>query len=538
MNRREFLKRSTAAAAVGTLSGSSVISPAFAQSRKDTLIVVTEYGPNSMDIQSTGANQPTHGPSWNMYDRLLTYGTKTLPDGTTSYDYKVLKPELAESWTLAPDGMSVTFKLRRTAKFHDGTPVTAKDVKWSFDRAVSIGGFSTIQMKAGSLEKPEQFVVVDDYTFRIDYRRKDKLTLPDLAVNIPVVMNSALVTKHATSADPWGMEWLTRNDAGSGAYALESWKPGQELVLTRFDGWAPGPRPSLKRIVVREVPAAGTRRALLERGDADVSYGLPPKDFAELAKAGKVKVVGVPVENALFYVDMNVKIPPFDKPKVRQAIAYAIPYEKLMQTAIYGRGVPMFGAGSASITKPVWPQPSAYRTDMAKAKALLAEAGLANGFETTISFDLGQATTREPIAVLMQESLAQLGIKTTINKVPPANWMTAMDKKDMPLVITSFQAWLNYPEYFFFWTYHGQNTVFNTMSYQNPDVDTKIDAARFTTDPAEYDRLVRGFIKTVYDEVPRIPLVQYYLDVAMQKNVTGYTYWFHTQLDYRQLAKA
>lgn len=120
MNRREFLKRSTAAAAMGTLSGSIRTSPAFAQGRADTLIVVTEYGPNSMDIQSTGANQPTHGPSWNMYDRLLTYGTKTLADGTTSYDYKVLKGELAESWAVAPDGTSVTFKLRRDATFHDG----------------------------------------------------------------------------------------------------------------------------------------------------------------------------------------------------------------------------------------------------------------------------------------------------------------------------------------------------------------------------------------------------------------------------------
>ena len=78
------------------------------------------------------------------------------------YDYTKLEPELAESWQVASDGMSVLFKLRRDAKFHDGTPVTAKDVKWSLDRAVTVGGFPTFQMKAGSLEKPEQFVVVDD----------------------------------------------------------------------------------------------------------------------------------------------------------------------------------------------------------------------------------------------------------------------------------------------------------------------------------------------------------------------------------------
>ena len=84
--------------------------------------------------------------------------------------------------------MSVTFKLRKDAKFHDGTPVTAKDVKWSFDRAVTIGGFPTSQMAAGSLEKPEQFVAVDDNTFRVDFLRNDKLTMPDLGCRCRSIM--------------------------------------------------------------------------------------------------------------------------------------------------------------------------------------------------------------------------------------------------------------------------------------------------------------------------------------------------------------
>jgi peptide/nickel transport system substrate-binding protein len=125
--------------------------PALAQDRRETLLVVTEVGPNSMDIHGVGANRPSYGLSWHVYDRLLTYGKKTLPDGTVTYDYSGLEPELATSWQVAPDGMSVTFTLRPEAKFHDGTSVTAHDVKWSFDRAISIGGFPTFQMKAGSL---------------------------------------------------------------------------------------------------------------------------------------------------------------------------------------------------------------------------------------------------------------------------------------------------------------------------------------------------------------------------------------------------
>src|SRR3989475_2143100 len=251
------------------------------------LLVIVESGPNSMDIHGVGANRPAYQASWNLYDRLLTYGVKRLPDGSRMYDYNSLKPELAESWTLAPDGLSVTFKLRRDARFHDGTPVTARDVKWSFDRAVTVGGFPTFQMKAGSLEKPEQFVVVDDYTFRVTFVRKDKMTMPDLAVVVPAVFNSELARKHATAQDPWAMEWLKSNDAGSGAYKLESWKPGQETVYVRFDDWKSGPLPKIRRVIVREVPSAGNRRALLERGDADISFDLPPKDFAEMAKAGK-----------------------------------------------------------------------------------------------------------------------------------------------------------------------------------------------------------------------------------------------------------
>src|SRR5260221_6754754 len=118
------------------------------------------------------------------------------------YDYSVLKPELAESWQMAPDGMAVTFKLRKDAKFHDGTPVTAKDVKWSFDRAVTVGGFPTFQMKAGSLEKPEQFTAVDEHSFRVDFLRKDKLTMMDMAVAGPPILHAPEMEKQAQTNEP------------------------------------------------------------------------------------------------------------------------------------------------------------------------------------------------------------------------------------------------------------------------------------------------------------------------------------------------
>lgn len=114
-----------------------------------------------------------------------------------------------------------------------------------------------------------------------------------------------------------------------------------------------------------------------------------------------------------------------------------------------------------------WPQPHKYTTDIAKAKTLLTEAGYPDGFETTLSFDLGFAAVNEPICILVQESLAEIGITTTLNKVPGANWRTELNKKTMPLYTNVFSGWLDYPEYFFYWCYHGQNSVFNTMSYQS-----------------------------------------------------------------------
>src|SRR3981081_2473380 len=195
MKRRQFLRSMTALAAGSVLPMPAIVS-ARAQSRQETLLIVSESGPNNLDIHGVGTNVPGYEASWNCYDRLISHEMKALPNGTPYYDRDKLKPELAEDMNVGD--MSVTFKLKKNATFHDGTAVTAKDVKWSLDRAVTVGGFPTFQMGAGSLEKPEQFVVVDDRTVRVDFLRKDRLTVPDLAVIVPCVLNSGLVQRHAT----------------------------------------------------------------------------------------------------------------------------------------------------------------------------------------------------------------------------------------------------------------------------------------------------------------------------------------------------
>jgi peptide/nickel transport system substrate-binding protein len=190
MKRRDFLKSMTVLAAGSALPAPAVWSPAKAQARQETLLIVSESGPNNIDIHGVGTNVPGYEVSWNCYDRLISHEMKTGPSGQPYYDKDKFKPELAEDMSIGD--MSVTFKLKKNATFQDGTPVTAKDVKWSFDRSVSVGGFPTFQMSAGSLEKPEQFVVVDDHTFRVDFINHDAHQFRQIGR-----VGSGVKTKHA-----------------------------------------------------------------------------------------------------------------------------------------------------------------------------------------------------------------------------------------------------------------------------------------------------------------------------------------------------
>jgi len=535
MNHQEY----KLAAAVLVTCASLTANYALAQGvPKDTMVIVSEMGPNGLDTMVPTANDHSRLVVWQAYDRLVSHGSKKLADGTASYDAKVVVPELAESWEVSADKKTYIFHLRKNATFHDGTPVTAKDVKWSFDRAIAAGGFPAVQMAAGSLVKPEQFSVVDTYTFKATFDQPNKLTMPDLVVPVPVIVNSELAKKHATAADPWALDWVSRNDAGGGAYKVESWTAGQQIVFTRFDNWKSGPMPKLKKVVYKQIASPGTRRALIEKGDVDMSVGLPPKDYSELAKMSKVKVIGVPVQNDLVFLDMNVKMPPFDNPKVREAISYAIPYKEILATALYGRAVPMFDGDPAKPYDPTWPVPIKHGTDLTKAKALLTEAGFPNGFKTTLSFDLSEATVREPTAVLIKESLEKIGVEITIEKVPGSNWFAQMASKSMPFVIAEFYGWLDYPEYHFFWTFHGgNNSVFNTANYVNPTLDKSIDAARFATNDKVYKDSLQNMVNIVMTEMPRIPLYRKFADYAVQPNVKGFEYLFHTHPDFRKMYK-
>jgi peptide/nickel transport system substrate-binding protein len=528
IKRREFLQ-GTAAGLVG-LAAPRV---ARAQSGSDILTLISESGANSVDPHTPGANRGAYEVAWNCYDRLVSLKIEKDENGVDHANATKPAPELAEEWD--DTGHSLTFKLRKGATFHDGAPVTARDVKWSLDRAIAAGGNPKFQLGTGSMTDPQQFVVVDDKTFRIDYDRFDRQMLPNLAFSIPNILNSELIKKNATASDPWGLEWSKNNLAGGGAYKIVN-RTGDSISYARFDNWTSGPLPKMERVVWRVVPSAATRRALLEAGDVDVSNEFPPRDIVEMEREGKVKVVVTPIDNAVQFVVMNEKMPPFDNVKVRRAMAYAIPYQKIMDVALYNKARPLFG-GSDEVMDAKWPQRSPFNTDLAKAKALLAEAGLPNGFETTFSFDAGSAGILEPMSVLIQESLGQIGVKVTLDKIPGANWRSSFSGKKLPFLTNLFAGWLDYPNYYFDMAL-GKTSIFNSGDYDNTAMMEIVRESRFERDPKKYDEMVKTFIKIAYDEVASVPVYQPSSYVAMQKRISGYRYWFHRQMDYRTLVKA
>ncbi|MCI3952152.1 MAG: transporter extracellular solute-binding protein [Burkholderiales bacterium] len=532
MNRRQLLK-SAGAAVIGSSMLPFLRSTAFAASN-DTVVVMIGNTINSLDIHRPGTNRPSYQVAVNVYDRLVTFGTRKLSDGSLAYDYDKVEPELAESWTLAPDRKSITFKLKPTATFWDGTPVTAEDVKWSFERALALGGFPKVQMGAGGFVNPAQFVAVDARTFRIDLKRPSKLSLPNLGVPVAVIINSKVARSKATAADPWAAEYLHRTPAGSGAYKVERWDAGQQLVYARNDKWVGGPLPAARRVIIREVPAQATRRALVERGDAHLSFQISNKDARELAVNNKVKVTGSPIDNCLYVACLNYNFEPFKDQRVRQAVAWAIPYDQIFKQAAYGRGVPMWGAKSPKPATAAWPQPFPYGTDLVKARALLDQTAHKGGFEVPLSYDLGEADWGEPAALLIQESLGKLGIKVTLDKVPGANWRTvALVEKKLPFLLENFGGWLNTPCYYFYWAYIKGN-LFNASNYDDAEVKKLIDETLHMekSEPA-YEAKIRRLIQKAFDDVPRIPLWQPTLESAMIPRLQGYQYWFHRQVDAR-----
>lgn len=510
---------------------------AHAQTRQETLRAVSGGGINSLDPTLLNATRESIAFGLNVYDRLVSFATKREGDRLV-FDMDHFRGELAESFSVSPDGLTLTFKLRQGATFHDGTPVTVEDVKWSLDRAVLAKSGAAPQLASGSLTKPEQFVIVDDRTLQVKLEKADRLAMGNLATPFARIINSKLARAHATADDPWANEWLKSNDAGGGAYEVERFAPGQQVTLRRYEAWKNGPDgklPWFKRVIVQVVPEAATRATLLERGDADIAIDLQASDVIAIEQRGKLKVVSNPQTNAFTFLAFNGKRAPWDQVKLRQAVAAALPYDPMFQAALFGRGRKLYGA-TWTDTPPTasFPQPMPVHTDPARAKALLAEAGIPTGFKTTLIYSVSNAATLEPVATLIKEALAGIGIEVEVRKLADAQVASMATDKSFDMLLDGSAAYLPSTDYFFRIFYQGP-TRWNFGGWDQPEIATLTAQARFETDPATYDRLAKRMIALAAEEEPIVLLWQPNLEAVMDPSIDGFTYWYHRQTDYRDL---
>jgi peptide/nickel transport system substrate-binding protein len=233
---------------------------------------------------------------------------------------------------------------------------------------------------------------------------------------------------------------------------------------------------------------------------------------------------------------MNNQIPPFDNINVRRAIAYALPYDDMFKAAMFGRGTPLFGAiwADGKPTSGAYPFQQPVKLDLDKAKEYLKAAGMPDGFSTTFSFNVGQASTAEPMSALVKESLAKIGIKVDIQKLPDAQMSTQINEKKLPFFTEGIVAWLPSTDYFYRNFYTGEQR-WNYSSIKNAELTAIAQQARFEADKAKYDEYGKKLNAIHFAEMPQIPLWQPNQDAVMATSIDGYTYQFHRQVDYRDL---
>ena len=245
----------------------------------------------------------------------------------------------AESWTVSPDGKSITFKLRPGMKFHSGNPVTAEDAAFSLQRAIKLD--KTPAFIVGQLGWTKDNVdtmvkALDDTSFEITIAEpfSPSFVLSLMSSVVGSVVDKKTVLAHETNGD-LGNAWLKTNSAGSGPFVLRSWKANESVILDAFPGYRSG-APGVKRVVVRHVPEAAAQRLLVEKGDADIARDLTPDQVGGLSGNKDVTIMNVP-RAALHYVALNLKTAPFANVKVRQALHYLVDYQGMVSTFLKGQ---------------------------------------------------------------------------------------------------------------------------------------------------------------------------------------------------------
>jgi len=455
------------------------LAPAQAETPANQLIVgLSMANILSMDPGQSGSAEADMIRA-NLYDRLVQLDVNDL----------TVQPQLAESWAVSEDGLTISFTLRSNAVFQSGNPVTADDVVWSLRRLVDQemnGGTRLRAMGFSAANSAQKIRNLDEKTVELQLAKPldPNILLNLLAENSFSIIDSKLAMLNAIDND-FGGAWLATNSAGSGPFSLVRWEPSTIVLLERHNNYWDGPA-KLERLVFRHMPESQTQRLSLERGDIDLALQLSASDLAALDARDDVNLALQP-DGGFYFWAVSEEKEVFKDPRVREAIRHLIDYHGLNDTVLKYYGT--LWQGPLAPNRPsVLPSPD-WKFDPEYAKQLLAEAGYPNGFDTTL-----RALSDAPfldVAVAVQNTLAQGGIRAEIISGGGSVVYDKMRERDFDMVVGRGGVTVPHPDAMSSIMYNPDNSpeaaLYSQHSWRtssfNPGINLLLEAARVEQDP-------------------------------------------------------
>lgn len=369
----------------------------------------------------------------NTCDALVTFDPE---------DEAEVQPALAESWEVSEDGRRITFHLREGAVFPSGNPVTAQDTVWSLHRVITLGfgnsaqltdyGFTTDNMEA-QIHAPDDRTVVMEFTDTYPVT----LLLQDIAANrVASTLDMQTIMAGEQDGD-LGNAYLNTRTECVGPYRLVQWNQGEGVVLQANEDYY-GDAPGLERVLIRHVAETGTQRLLVERGDVDVARDLTPEDMRELEAMEGVRIETTLKPQLIFWTFNNLN-ENFADPRVRLAMKYLIDYEGLGDTVMQYLGQPWNSFVQSGAFGALDPEEGViFAQDLDRARELLAEAGMEDGFESTVF--IGSLPWSSPLAQHVQENAAQVGVTLNIEQMANAQFFARVRARDFESGIMAWQT--------------------------------------------------------------------------------------------------
>ncbi|MCH5051306.1 glutathione ABC transporter substrate-binding protein GsiB [Pectobacterium aquaticum] len=449
-------------------------------------------------------------------DSLSQTVAKSFYQGLFGFDkYMKLVNVLADSYDVSPDGLAYTVKLHPGVKFHDGSAFNAAAVKVNLDRASNPDN----RLKRYNLFKMiDKTEAVDDLTVKITLKTPFSAFVNNLAHPAAVMISPAALKQYGKD--------IGFHPVGTGPYRFVTWNQTDFVKVEKFRGYWKAGLPKLDSITWRPVVDNNTRAALLQTGEAQFAYPIPFEQAKVLEKNDKLSLVASP--SILHrYISMNVTQKPFDNPKVREALNYAINKEALIKVAFSGYATPAEGPLPSSIDYSVKYHPWPY--DPAKARELLKEAGYPDGFTTTL-WSSHNHSTAQKVLQFTQQQLAQVGVKVQVTAMDAGQRAAEVEGKGVKetgvrLFYTGWSAstgeadWALSP---LFATASWPPAQFNTAFYSNPQVDADLATALKTTDRTEKQKLYKDAQDKIWADAPWIFLATERLVSANSKKLTGF----------------